>query len=39
MELKQYLEHLNQGEMVTGNSDIHKFMTKLSQEAMKITIK
>lgn len=39
MEIKEYLEYLNRGEVVTGGSEVHQFMTKLSHEAMKITAK
>jgi len=39
MELEEFLEHMNQGETVTGGSELHKFMHSLSQEAMRITSK
>lgn len=37
MNLNEFLEHLNHGKAVVGNSELHKFMHQLSQEAMKIT--
>ncbi len=37
MNLTSFLEHLNSGKEVIGGSDIHRFMSTLSQEAMKIT--
>lgn len=37
MNLKEFLEHVNSGEEITGMSELHKFMTELSHEAMKIT--
>ncbi len=37
MELNEFLDILNKGETVEGGSEAHKFMTKLSFEAMKIT--
>ncbi|NYB72966.1 sugar O-acetyltransferase [Sedimentibacter hydroxybenzoicus DSM 7310] len=37
MELKDFLEHLNNGLSVTGGSEIHLFMHKVSQEALRIT--
>lgn len=37
MDINEFLEHVNRGEAVEGNSDLHKFMSELSQEAMKIT--
>lgn len=39
MNLKDYLDYLNRGEKVLSGSEIHRFMTKLSHEAMKITTK
>lgn len=37
MELEEYLHRLNDGETVQGGSETHRFMTKMSHEAMKIT--
>lgn len=37
MDLDKFLEHLNSGEEVVGHSDVHKFMTKLSDEAMRLS--
>jgi len=35
MELKEFLEHLNRGEVVTGGSRAHKYMHKVSQDALR----
>jgi len=37
MNLNEYWEHLNRGEMVVNGSDAHLLMHALSQEALKIT--
>lgn len=37
MELNEFLEHLNRGEAVTGGSEVHKYMHKVSQDALRIT--
>lgn len=37
MELIDFLKHLNCQKTVIGNSEIHQFMHKISNEAMKIT--
>lgn len=37
MELKQFLDHVNQGFPVKGGSLMHQYMTKMAFEAMKIT--
>lgn len=37
MELKDFLEHLNNGLTVAGGSEVHLFMHKVSQEALMIT--
>lgn len=37
MELNDFLAHLNNGQAVTGGSELHQFMHKVSNEAMKIT--
>lgn len=37
MDLNDFLEHLSCGETVVGGSELHQFMHKLSDEAMKIT--
>jgi len=37
MELNDFLDHLNRGEIVTGGSEAHQFMHGVSQEALRIT--
>lgn len=37
MELDEFLIYVNSGKPISGGSELHKFMTKLSYEAMKIT--
>lgn len=37
MDLNEYLEHMNRGETVTGGSKMHRFMHRMSQEALEIT--
>lgn len=37
MNLKEFLEHVNCGLPIIGGSDVHAFMVRLSNEAMKIT--
>ena len=37
MELKDFLDHLNSGNAVTGGGAVHLFMHRVSQEALKIT--
>ena len=37
MELKEFLEYVNSGSSVPVNSEFHKYMIKLSNEAMKLT--
>lgn len=37
MELKDFLDHLNSGNAVTGGGTVHLFMHRVSQEALKIT--
>lgn len=37
MNLTEFLDHVNSGKSITAGSEIHKFMTELSQEAMKLT--
>lgn len=37
MELKEFLERLNDGEYIEGGSELHMFMHKVSQAARKIT--
>lgn len=37
MELKQFLDHVNQGLPVKGGSLMHQYMTEMAFEAMKIT--
>ena len=36
MELNDFLAHLNSGQAVTSGSELHQFMHKVSNEAMKI---
>lgn len=37
MNLDEYLEYLNSGRTVIGDSDVHRFMHGVSQAALKIT--
>lgn len=37
MDLQNFLEHLNSGKAVIGDSEMHQFMHSVSNEAMKIT--
>lgn len=37
MNLDDFLEYLNSGQEVIANSEIHKYMSKLSDEAMKLS--
>lgn len=37
MELKSFLEHVNNGHPILMNSEMHQFMVSLSNEAMQIT--
>lgn len=37
MDIVEFLDHLNRGEVVVAGSEIHKFMVGLSHEAMRIT--
>lgn len=37
MNIEEFLDYLNSGKTVLGNSEMHKFMAQLSHEAMKIT--
>ena len=37
MELNEFIEHMNCGRMVRGGSEIHQFMHKAAQEALRIT--
>lgn len=37
MEIKEFLNHVNQGRPVPGGSVVHQYMTKLAQDAMRIT--
>ncbi|MDE5737844.1 MAG: sugar O-acetyltransferase [Oscillospiraceae bacterium] len=37
MNLNEFLEILNSGEIITGGSEIHQFMHEVSQEALRIT--
>lgn len=37
MDIRDFLAHLNRGEMVEGGSKMHKMMHALSQEALKLT--
>lgn len=39
MDLEEYLEYLNSGREVESNSEILKFMSHLSQEALRLTNK
>lgn len=37
MELKKFLNHVNQGLPVEGGSPVHQYMTQLAHDAMRIT--
>lgn len=37
MDLKDFLTHLNSGKLIEGDSEVHQFMHKVSQEALRIT--
>lgn len=37
MKLEEFLEHVNQGLPVEGGSMIHQYMSRLAQDAMRIT--
>ncbi|KAF5087960.1 Galactoside O-acetyltransferase [anaerobic digester metagenome] len=37
MDIDEFLEHLNQGEVVKGGSKVHLMMHAISQEALKLT--
>ena len=37
MELEEFLRYMDSGLKIEGNSEVHEYMHKLSQEAMKIT--
>ena len=39
MNLEEYLEYLNSGKEIEANSEVHKFMSRLSQEALRLTHK
>ncbi len=39
MELKEFISYMNTGKEIEANSDIHRYMHKLSQEAIQITMK
>ncbi|MDA3733544.1 DapH/DapD/GlmU-related protein [Niameybacter massiliensis] len=39
MNLEKFLECLNSGKEIDANSEVHKFMSYLSQEALKLTNK
>ncbi|HIE4448883.1 TPA: sugar O-acetyltransferase, partial [Clostridioides difficile] len=39
MNINEFLTHINQRKPVSSKSEIHEFMVKLSNEAMKITSK
>lgn len=38
MDLKEFLDYLDSGKKVIGGSEIHIYMSELSQEALKITV-
>lgn len=38
MDKEEFLEHMNQGKHVEGGSEIHKYMGKCAQDALKITM-
>ena len=37
MELEEFLNELNSGNVVQGGSEVHQFMHGVSQEALRIT--
>jgi acetyltransferase-like isoleucine patch superfamily enzyme len=37
MKLEEFLDYMNSGKTVTANSDVHKCMSELAQEALKLT--
>ena len=37
MELQTFLDYMNTGEVITGGSELHLEMIRLSQEAIKLT--
>lgn len=37
MNISEFLEHLNSGKTVVAGSEIHQYMSMLSQEALKLT--
>lgn len=37
MNLNEFLDHLNQGKIVVGGSEVHLFMHEVSQEAIRLT--
>lgn len=37
MDLEAFLDHLNSGKPVPGNSEVHQFMHIVSQEALRLT--
>lgn len=37
MDIHEFLAHLNRGETVEGDSEMHQIMHKVSQEALKLT--
>lgn len=37
MDLQQFLDHVDRGEMIRGGSDAHRFMHRVAQEALRTT--
>lgn len=37
MNIKEFLDYVNSGKTISADSEIHKYMVKLSNEAMKLT--
>lgn len=37
MNLEEFLDYMNSGKTVIGNSDVHRYMSELAQEALKLT--
>ncbi len=37
MNTEDFLKYMNTGNVVTGNSELHKYMTELTNEAMRLT--
>ena len=38
MELRDFLNHVNQGRYIEGGSEVHQFMHQASQDALRLTM-